>query len=688
MSNSKNTKRALLASVLSVVLCLSMLVGSTFAWFTDTASTGVNKIVAGNLDIELSYKNASTGAAFTPVSADADDLFVQADGTDILWEPGVAAVCYFKIENKGSLALKYDLKAAFLDTVTYNNNGTVVKLSDALKSAVVEMADENGFADRAAAVKAAKENSVGSALGYTVQSAKMLSKDVRYMAMVIWMPEETNNTYNLPTGAQPLEIQLGVEVNATQVVEESDSFDNEYDKNAPTLIAVAGSTSAYATIGEAYAATGATTFNVSGPIDVTKFGSLFSTANQNVTFNQMAGYPEAYYDFSNASVNANGASITVNGGYIQGKNSNTGNGFGFTHTAGNITYKGVTINDSWTNENTATVTYDGCKFTGTYYVWTYSVPSITFTGCTFDKTDSRAILVFSHANAPITANITNCTFKAGARGYTGVPAWTAAVEIDASNISSGAIVNITNCTADSNYNGIVRDKGGANATVKVDGAAVVANQTAFAQAIADKNANIILGAGNYTMVGTNYNVTISGTKDAVLSLPANVRGGGNTIKFDGITIAGYSNNADKNDWTKLQLADAAKVIFDNCTIKDLFTAYCSSDFTSCVFENTFDDQYSVFCYSSGAYNFIGCTFNTKCSKAIKLYGETGHQATLNVENCQFVASNSKKAAIEIDAAHATSYTVTTKNCTINDKYSALYNVENGAGKVTVDGIAQ
>ena len=55
MTNSKNTKRALLASVLSVVLCCAMLVGSTFAWFTDSVTSGKNQIVAGNLDVELEY---------------------------------------------------------------------------------------------------------------------------------------------------------------------------------------------------------------------------------------------------------------------------------------------------------------------------------------------------------------------------------------------------------------------------------------------------------------------------------------------------------------------------------------------------------------------------------------------------------------------------------------------------------
>ena len=55
MENSKSTKRALLTSVLALLMCVTMLVGATFAWFTDTASTGVNKIQAGNLDVKLMY---------------------------------------------------------------------------------------------------------------------------------------------------------------------------------------------------------------------------------------------------------------------------------------------------------------------------------------------------------------------------------------------------------------------------------------------------------------------------------------------------------------------------------------------------------------------------------------------------------------------------------------------------------
>ena len=60
MTNRKSTKRALLGSVMAMVLCLAMLIGATFAWFTDTASTGVNKIQAGNLDVQLVDENGNS----------------------------------------------------------------------------------------------------------------------------------------------------------------------------------------------------------------------------------------------------------------------------------------------------------------------------------------------------------------------------------------------------------------------------------------------------------------------------------------------------------------------------------------------------------------------------------------------------------------------------------------------------
>ena len=96
MNNKRATKRALLTSVMALVMCVVMLVGTTFAWFTDTASTGVNKIQAGNLDIELQMKE---GNNWVPAEGKTlNFLQKQSDGSvkqeaNILWEPVCALAC-------------------------------------------------------------------------------------------------------------------------------------------------------------------------------------------------------------------------------------------------------------------------------------------------------------------------------------------------------------------------------------------------------------------------------------------------------------------------------------------------------------------------------------------------------------------------------------------------------------------
>ena len=73
MNNTKTTKRALLSSVIAMFICVAMLIGTTFAWFTDSASTSVNKIQAGTLDIALEMKNA-------------DGSWVTAKGQTLKWK--------------------------------------------------------------------------------------------------------------------------------------------------------------------------------------------------------------------------------------------------------------------------------------------------------------------------------------------------------------------------------------------------------------------------------------------------------------------------------------------------------------------------------------------------------------------------------------------------------------------------
>ena len=137
MTNRKSTKRALLGSAMALVLCLAMLVGATFAWFTDTASTGVNKIQAGKLDVALEMKEGDSW-----VSAEGKTLdFVKAadaKGEAILWEPGCTyTLPELRVVNNGNLALKYKVaitgingSAKLNDVIDWTINDADINLTE------------------------------------------------------------------------------------------------------------------------------------------------------------------------------------------------------------------------------------------------------------------------------------------------------------------------------------------------------------------------------------------------------------------------------------------------------------------------------------------------------------------------------------------------------------------------------
>ncbi len=231
---SKNTtKRSLLASVFALVLCVAMLVGSTFAWFTDTATTGVNKITSGKLDVKLSYAKDKNCTEWAEVK-NTTKLF----DNSALWEPGHTEVAYLKVENAGNLALKYQLSVNVANEVSGTNvNGESFNLSDYIKMGVVENRS-TPFADRNAArtaVEATAQNIKTSTVDGTIAAN---DTNAQYVALVVYMPETVGNEANYGTKAPS--IDLGVKLVATQYTEESDSFGNDYDKDAAyPVIAVA-----------------------------------------------------------------------------------------------------------------------------------------------------------------------------------------------------------------------------------------------------------------------------------------------------------------------------------------------------------------------------------------------------------------------------------------------------------------
>lgn len=228
------TKRALLTSVLALVLSLAMLAGSTFAWFTDTASTGVNRIVSGNLDVGLKYWGVGEDGQKTWLTAeDSKKLFDE----NALWEPGYTQIVYLKVKNNGNLALTYAMQITPVhETVGVNVDGEEFKLSDYIKFGWTAFTVDGAGAPVALDREAAQTGVGGGAqLGTTLHRQAELPLKAgaeELVALVAWMPEDVGNKANYST-VQPT-IELSLKVLATQAAVESDSFDETYDEDAAT----------------------------------------------------------------------------------------------------------------------------------------------------------------------------------------------------------------------------------------------------------------------------------------------------------------------------------------------------------------------------------------------------------------------------------------------------------------------
>ena len=229
MKTQKNSvRRSLILSATALMISVAMLIGTTFAWFTDSVSSGKNKIVAGNLDVELTYKNGDTWKTV--------DQNTNVFKDDTLWEPGHVEYAVLKITNAGTLALQYKLGVNVTNETTGISvkNDTEFKLSDYLQSAVVDGdISSNTRADVVTAAKAAAGAGKLSA-GYTTTNHLLATPDnnEKTVTLVVWMPEDVGNEANYKKGSTVPTIDLGISLVATQYEHEEDSFGNTYDASA------------------------------------------------------------------------------------------------------------------------------------------------------------------------------------------------------------------------------------------------------------------------------------------------------------------------------------------------------------------------------------------------------------------------------------------------------------------------
>ena len=419
MNNSEKTRKALVSSLMALVMCFSMFIGTTMAWFTDTATTTVNTIQAGKLDIDL-------------VDADGNSIvgsqleFKKAEGaTDqpLLWEPGSTYQLQDAfIENNGNLALKYK--------VTITGIGGDAQLNEAIDWTItVNGQPLDGF------------------------EGVLAAGEKHQLVISGHMREDAGNRYQ----GQTIE-NIAITVSATQYTAEYDSSTNTYDENAQYAIADGvyvnddGSLAVYTTQDLVTVASLANSDpsitsvtlktddgDVTVPVvaDDSALNSAIADGNSVIVIKDgtyavpsvaigktvdIVGTKDAQLTVSSVINTAGGSTlnftgITVNG-QPTGDFAGMGNGTKANYTdctfTGKITLYGST---SFTN----------CQFNNEndYAVWTWGSVTTDFTNCTFNS-GGKALLVYPNgtANSNITVNVTGCEFN-----DSGVLSGKAAIEI-------------------------------------------------------------------------------------------------------------------------------------------------------------------------------------------------------------------------------------------------------------------
>lgn len=120
----KKTLRQALCSLLVLVMTISALLGTTYAWFTDMVTSSGNVIATGTLRAKMEW---------------SDDLSTWNDASggtifnNELWEPGFTEVKYIRISNIGQLNFKWQL---FIE-----EEGKLTELADVIEVYYVNPAD-------------------------------------------------------------------------------------------------------------------------------------------------------------------------------------------------------------------------------------------------------------------------------------------------------------------------------------------------------------------------------------------------------------------------------------------------------------------------------------------------------------------------------------------------------------------
>ena len=633
-----SSKKALFLSVISMVICVSMLIGSTFAWFTDSATANVNTIQAGNLDVELVGKDGKTltEALKWVKSAEAPE------GEKVLWEPGCKYNLEpFAIKNSGNLALKYKVvisgltgDATLLEAIdfTVSVDGDALVAKDG-ESTATTAASLNNFEGTLEA---------GKTTGLITITGKM--------------KETAGNKYK----GLSLE-NISITVYASQLNYESDSTGKDYDKDAtyyPVLDA-AGLKDALKTGGNV---------EVESDLDTGK-ETMKVTKDTTINMNgkEIKNTENIWIDDSGSDGNwslisaRNGANLTI---------------------SGNGTFK-AKANDAMAVDvqSGATLTIKNGTFIGNVDAVYVENGTAIIEGGFFDiqqKSNGTGEAQYRFMLNCYDANYKNGTAKIIVKGGTFVnfnPANNAAEGAGTNFVAEGySVIKETQANGDVWYT--VVEGTGASSNEELND--VISSAT--------EPTTVTLGKGTYTLPTLeNKDITVKGTKDTLVDMK-NVVNKASSASFDGVTV-----NFGTEDYKGFQ--HTGKLTYKDCTITGKQFLYAEEvEFINCEFVQDAVD-YNVWTYGAGSVLFKDCTFTCK-GKAVLIYNEgTLSAQTVEFQNCKFEASSAVdgKAAIEIDS-YGTSYNVIVDQATADNvtgfgtgsnSGNSVWNVKRNVKPVTV-----
>ncbi len=209
-------EKALIFSLLAIILTMSLLVGTTYAWFTDSVTSTNNVIQTGSLDVELYYR-LNTANEWKQVKSDTN-LFMQ----NAIWGPGHVELIWLKIVNEGNLAFNYEIGINVTHEVgSFNVDGDEFYLSDYIMYGFI---DGESVLSADEALEAVRDSSKTLKIPYNSQPTLLLPSDEvdsaeeseSVVTLVIYIPENVGNSLNPAEGAPTPQLKMGVRIIATQ----------------------------------------------------------------------------------------------------------------------------------------------------------------------------------------------------------------------------------------------------------------------------------------------------------------------------------------------------------------------------------------------------------------------------------------------------------------------------------------